>query len=275
MRIGIAGASGLIGRHLYQHLRKIGCDVMGTCYTHPQEGMTRFDITSDNFGIFDHCTHVVLSSAVTSIDECCIEHERACRTNVTKTRDLIDHLVYRNIIPVFLSSDQVFDGERGNYTECDPTSPINQYGRFKACVEDHLSSINQCIVLRLGKTYSPDLGVQSLYKEIYERLNQGGKVQAAFNQIYNLSTLEFTSSAIYQAMAAGLTGRYHLAEKVIMSRYEFALSIARSHGFDTELVESIDINLIGLKERRPLNTSLDVTKLSRELSLGGLNEKSP
>jgi dTDP-4-dehydrorhamnose reductase len=60
---------------------------------------------------------------------------------------------------------------------------------------------------------------------------------------------------------------YHLADKAIMSRFEFAKYIAKEHGFDQNLVEGIDFNSLPLLEKRALNSSLNVDAFNKAFGI--------
>ena len=68
--IGILGASGLIGRHLYAFFAQHGREVLGTYYSEKREGLIAFDVTEGDFSIFNRCSHLILSAAITNIDAC-------------------------------------------------------------------------------------------------------------------------------------------------------------------------------------------------------------
>jgi dTDP-4-dehydrorhamnose reductase len=261
MRVAVIGASGLIGSNLLARLTRHGIDATGTYFSTPREGLTRFDLARDRFQLFDNCSHVVISGAVTGIEQCFRKRELAHHINVTRTRELIDYLGDKGIRAIFLSSDQVFDGSRGGYLETDAKNPLNCYGLFKAVIEDHLASDSRHLVLRLGKTYSSSLAERSLFSEIYQRLKRGDTVSAAHDQIFNISEVQVVSRLIHRSIVSELTGLFNLAEARVMSRYQFALSIADAHGFPPRFVRAIEMASLGLPEIKGGNNSLNVEKI--------------
>jgi dTDP-4-dehydrorhamnose reductase len=264
MMIGILGASGLIGYHLYCFLKMNGLPAVGSYLSKKKEGLVKLDLLTDSFSVFDRCTTVVIAAGITDIDGCFRHKEEAYRCNVEKTIAFIRYLDERKIKPVFLSSDQVFDGIRGNYAETDQPDPQNYYGNFKLLVEQFIgNNIQRYLILRLSKTYSTNPADGGMYAEIYKKLACGKKVRAAFDQIYNPTDVEIICNGISHSMTSDLQGVYHLADKTIMSRYEFALRIAAEHHFERDLIEKIDFNSLGLPEKRALNSSLNVDKFNK------------
>lgn len=264
--IGIVGASGLIGYHFYKTLKSRREDVIGTYFSTEKEELIKFDFKRDSFSLFDKCKQVVITSAITNIDECFLNKDEAYKINVEKTIEFIKYLADRKIKPVFLSSDQVFDGKKGNNTEEDRPNPINHYGDFKLQVEEFMkNNLKNYLILRLSKTYSRNLKEHGMFAEIFLRLKKREKVKAAYNQIFNPTDIRMVCDGMYKAINMNLKNLYHLADHIIMSRYDFALSVANECGFNKDLVEPIDIQDLPLIEKRPLNTSLDVRKISEAI----------
>ncbi len=264
--IGIVGASGLIGYNFYKTLKIKKKTVIGTYFSVKRRGLVRFDLENDGFSLFDKCKQVIIASAITSIDACFLSREEAYRINVGRTKELIKYLADRKIKPIFLSSDQVFDGERGNYTEEDRPHPINYYGEFKLEVEEFIkNNLEDYLILRLSKTFDRNLREGGMFAEIFLNLKKGIRVKAAYNQIFNPTDVGLVCGGAVKATNINLKGLYHLADPKIMSRYEFVLSIASEYGFDKDLIEPIDIRTLGLIEKRPLDTSLNVKKINEAI----------
>jgi dTDP-4-dehydrorhamnose reductase len=104
-----------------------------------------------------------------------------------------------------------------------------------------------------------------MFAEIFSRLKRDEKVKAAYNQIFNPTDIRIVCDGMYKAINVNLNNLYHLANHMIMSRYDFVLSVADEYGFDKNLIESIDIRDLPLAEQRPLNTSLNVKKISEAI----------
>jgi dTDP-4-dehydrorhamnose reductase len=270
MSIGIAGASGLIGSNLFAFLQKKGQQVLGTYCSTCQQELVKFDLLEDDFSVFGNCKVVVICSAISNLDKCLLEKELAYQVNVVKTIELINYLARNGIKTIFLSSDQVFDGRNGDYAEGDEPNPVNCYGSFKLCVEEYLiNNIEDHLVLRLRKTYSTNIADGGMLADIINAFGRGGPVRSAYNLIFNPTDVSLVCNAILQSIEIDLKGLYHLADKTIMSRYEFACAIAKEYGYDPALVESIDFNSLPCIEKRALNSSLNVTKINKALCLTG------
>ncbi len=261
--IGIAGASGLIGYNFYRFLNCRGYDTIGTFYSNRKDGLVKFNLTSKDFSLFNNCSQVIIAAAVSNIDKCFIEKDKVRRINVESTIELIKYLSRKKIKPVFLSTDQVFDGEKGNYSTEDKPRPLNCYGNFKLQVEEFMKkNLQNYLILRLSKTYSRNLNEKSIFSEIYLSLSKNIKIEAAYNQIFNPTDVSMLCEMLIKALDLNLSGVYHIAEPKIISRHEFAVSVAQEFGFDKDLIIPADIRTLSfLKDTRPLNTSLIVSDL--------------
>lgn len=265
--IGIVGASGLVGGNLARNFSARGETVLGTYCAHPRPGLVPYDLRSGDARPFAGCRAVILSAQLGSIDDYRRRFDEARAAHLDGTIALARRLAECGVQILFLSSDYVFDGEKGLYTEEDPTLPATLYGQYKVLVEQAIrEATERHLIFRLSKTYSTRPGEGGAYLEIYERLAAGQRVKAAYNQIFNPTPVEFVCEAIHQCLERGLTGTYHLASECVMSRYEFALSIAERSGLSAGLVDSVDYRSFAFLEPRPLNTSLCVRKLRQALA---------
>ncbi len=91
-------------------------------------------------------------------------------------------------------------------------------------------------------------------------MKEGEKVKSAYNQVFNPTEVEFVCNGVFESVKMNLKGLYHLAKNKVMSRYDFALSLAEEHGFSKELIKPVDFNTLNLVEKRALNSSLNTKK---------------
>src|SRR3990167_3100968 len=136
MKTLVIGAQGFLGRHFLQAYRATDPTIIGT-------SRKELDLASPNLDALDLTgyTHALIAAAVTSIARCEKEKEATYQCNVTGTLELIRQLHQKNIVPIAFSSDYVFDGIAGDYTEDSPIHPLNEYGRQKAQLEKGIREI--------------------------------------------------------------------------------------------------------------------------------------
>ena len=155
----VLGASGFVGRHL---LRALGAEKgVGTCHATSLPGAIPFDALTDDIGtlIDEHGPfgRAYILLAESRIDRCATEPERTFALNVDSVCRIVDTLQKRGILPIFASTDCVFDGDHGGYGEADSAHPILTYGRQKLDVERYLAASGApYIAARLSKVVDAD-----------------------------------------------------------------------------------------------------------------------
>lgn len=266
--IGVVGASGLIGRHVYADMRAAGFDVMGTFFSTPQTDLVRFDVAQPTFSIFRRCRWLIVCAAVSRIDQCRLQPDHARTVNVEGTLALLRYALDNGTRVVFLSSDRVFSGAKGDYSETDLPDPITLYGEHKLAIEQFLhQSAPEALIFRLSKVFSPSAHESSLYRDVVSDLRERGRALAAVDQIFNPTPVSLVSKVLRAAMEKDLRGLYHLADRRVRSRFEFAREVATREGFDPAVVSPIEMRCLPIVDNLPVNTSLNVTRLEKDLNI--------
>ena len=147
MKVLITGSSGMLGRDLARVFGKenqvVGIDISGE----KQDDCSSFyraDITDPAKvnEIFDkeRPDLVIHAAALTDVDGCETDPEKAKRINTLGTRNIAEACGDIGSPLIFISTDFVFDGSKNSpYTEDEETNPINVYGRTKWEAEESLS----------------------------------------------------------------------------------------------------------------------------------------
>lgn len=266
--IGVVGASGLIGRHVCADLRTAGYNVMGTFFSKPQTGLIHFDVAQPTLSIFRRCRWLIVCAAVSRIDQCRVDPKQARAVNVEGTLALLHYALDHGINVVFLSSDRVFSGAKGNYSESDLPDPITAYGQHKLDIERFLQdTAPAALIFRLSKVFSPTVSEPSLYRDVTAQLRERGRTVAAIDQIFNPTAVSLVSRVLRVAMEKDLHGLYHLADRRVRSRFDFAREVAAREGFDPDVVVPTEMNLLPVVDNRPINTSLNVSRLEQDLDM--------
>jgi dTDP-4-dehydrorhamnose reductase len=116
----VLGASGYVGRHLYDYLLTKGVPAAGTYGFHQDSDLLPFRLGERDYSIFgqQRFSHVVFCAAsFATIDESYRHFEQAYDENVTCIKESLDVCFHRGIVPVYISTDNVFDGTNGNYAQ--------------------------------------------------------------------------------------------------------------------------------------------------------------
>lgn len=265
MSIIVFGASGFIGKHFFKYFSERGDSVFGT-YTHsPQEHLTHFNLETPDLKQLNinlkNVRYGIICSAITDMDSCKTDKEGTYRVNVTNTIKLLEQLFERGIVPVFLSSDHVFDGGKGNYSESDERKPVLVYGQHKKEVEDFLmQSSKKYILARIGKVYSLTSDKRDMITEYIRRLQENETLRCVADRLFSPSYVGDIVRAVDELLKKNLYGCYNIASPESFSRFEIALLIKKNWGIPTGKVIPCSFKDLHFSDNRPLNLTLNTEK---------------
>ena len=212
---------------------------------------------------------VVHAAALTDVDRCEREYDLAERVNRQATRTLSESARKASAYFLYISTDYVFDGEKGLYREDDQTNPISVYGLTKLRGEQSVeASGTEFCIARGSVIYGahPAAGKVNYALWLLENLRKGEHVRVLRDQhvspTLNLSFAEM----ILEALERRQTGIFHMAGASRVSRYDFAIALAGAFGLDSSLVEPVTMDEMKWVAKRPRDSSLDVSKATSLLS---------
>lgn len=280
MRILITGASGLLGVNLAIELARKHL-VFGTVFQHdldptavpfqviqcdllqPGEIERVLEISQPDWVI--HC------AALADVDACEIHPDRAAQLNTELPRQLASYVArggarQQSIQLVHISTDAVFDGRRGNYSETDSPNPIGVYARTKLAGEQAVFDVNPAaIVARVNLFGWGITGRRSLAEFFFYNL-QAGKSVMGFTDVFFCPLLANDMADILEKMLdRRLSGLFHLVGSECLSKYEFGVRIARQFGLDASLIQPVSVAQAGLRAARSPNLTLRNDKLAQAL----------
>ncbi|MDE7177484.1 MAG: sugar nucleotide-binding protein [Lachnospiraceae bacterium] len=267
MQYLIIGANSSIGSYLYKRMKEEGLDVVGTGHVRNiNDELIYYDILKDDIdsvlqGRMDKPVLAIICIAMAQIDQCLLERESAYQINVVKTKELIRYFTAQNIKVIYFSSEYVFDGVKGSYTEQDSTNPINQYGYMKEEMEKHIVEYEPTVcVFRISKVVHTERIDQNVLWQ-WEQLQKKHEIIRCIKG----NKMSFVSiEDIYQASCIvknmDLCGIYNISGDVSYSRKELAEKFFEMAGADEYKIEECEATEFGFKERRPMDVSLDNRK---------------
>jgi len=273
----ITGMSGCIGWNLAQRL-KSDYRVYGTYLDHPVEidrcESLAFDLT--NLGRLERlCTTIkprviVHTAALSNPDLCETERMLALTLNTFATRELarITSLLGSKLI--YLSSDLIFDGIKGMYSEADQPAPMNYYAKTKYLGE--LEATNNCgnyVILRLSLVYGHSGGLNENSLERMQRQVREGQKLRLFTDQYRTPIFAGDVVVALERIIAdnSVKGLFHLGGPDKMSRFEFGQQFCKAFRHPLDLLVPASLAEAKLLGRRPRDCSLDSRKATRVLNL--------
>lgn len=273
MKIFITGGSGLLGSKIAEIAVDKGYEVYSGYHSHkPEFGeAVKFDLANPESisGIIHEVKPDVIihSAALTDVDRCEKERDMAYRINAEGTGIVAGVAGELGSFLVYVSTDYVFDGERGMYREEDETNPVNHYGYTKLAGEQHCQDF--CIA-RTCVIYGarPASGKVNFVLWLIDRLEKGEGVRIVTDQLITPTLNTNLAKMILECAERRLKGIFHLAGATRVSRFEFAKEIAKVFGLDESLIIPSRMDEINWIAKRPRDSSLDVSK-----AVEYLNEK--
>jgi dTDP-4-dehydrorhamnose reductase len=209
---------------------------------------------------------IVHCAAATNVDWCEDNPEQAEAINVHASAVLADVASALNAHFLYVSTDAVFDGKKGDYLETDEPAPVNVYAKTKLAAERETLRLNPSALIARVNIYGWNAqNKDSLAEWILRRLENGADVPG-FTDVFFTPTLVNALIPVLFAMSERkLTGLYHVAGSEKISKFEFARKVAAIFGFDPARITPCNVNEVDLRAVRPLDISLNVGKTSRAL----------
>lgn len=270
MRILVTGAAGLLGSKLMElgseQLQIFGCDRVKPQGFYDGK-LYLLDIT-ERESVIDAVKDigpdwVVHSAAITDVDFCETHQEIARKVNVEGTRNIADAAGLAGAKMVYVSSDYIFDGKLGPYSEDDAPNPIGVYGRTKLDGEEEVKRSGAgSIIARSTVIFGHHaLGLENFATWAISKLKIGEKIRVVNDQFGNPTLADNCAQMILKLIEKNSYGTYNVVGKDYVSRYDFALKIADSFGFDKKLIVPVSSEELGQASRRPRMGGLKTDKI--------------
>jgi dTDP-4-dehydrorhamnose reductase len=278
----ITGANGLLGQKLCQHFfssfKTVATDL------HPQAFVSFPDLSYETLNMterrkvdfhvrFYKPSVIINAAAYTDVDACEINRDQAWAVNVGGVKNLINACQEHNSKLVHLSTDYVFDGENGPYSEDDPPNPVGFYGETKLESEKVIKESGvDFLIVRTNVLYGFGRKVKKNFLLwLLEKLSAGEKLKIVTDQFNNPTLADNLSECILEMVQRNLSGTFHIGGAEYLSRYEFALKVAKKFQFDTALISPATTESLGQKAKRPSRGGLKIDKAQKALKTKLLN----
>ena len=275
----IIGASGFVGAHLYAALGRAN----GIATYNRRQISEGIAFNAGSMRLADTVlkqhrglTHAFILHGITAIDACARDPAGTARLNVAGTQRAIDDLLEHGITPVFASSDAVFDGSRGLWTEDDVPNPVLTYGRQKRDVENYLlARTEKMLILRLSKVVGTRPGENCMLDDWPSKVEAGETIRCAQDQVLSPINVDDAVKVFLRLAEASHTGIFHVSGPEPVTRLKFLEAlIEETSQYRRVQARVIPCSLRDLQrdlnwaERRPLDASMSPRKLYAVLGHG-------
>jgi S-adenosylmethionine synthetase len=156
-KVLVTGASGLLGREVFNLYKEDGWEVTGLCFSKAVDGLVQHDVT-DSQATRDLLRQlkpnlVVHCAAQRFPDKMEENPEESWNLNVTSNRTLSQVTSEVGGRLIYISTDYVFDGSSPPYTADSTPQPTNKYGQSKLEGENVVRENPSNIILRIPVLY--------------------------------------------------------------------------------------------------------------------------
>lgn len=269
----VTGANGLVGSCAVERLAAGGAEVLAA-----GRGPKRFAATVEyveqdlaepealrTLIVRKKPKAVLHCAAMTDVDACERDPLSAWTLNVRSVEAAALGCREASARLVALSTDYVFDGERGPYAEDDAPNPRGVYARTKRAGEEAaLLLAGDRAVCRVAVVYSGRPGAKRTFATgVVEKLLANQPVKAFHDQIVSPTLADSGAELCLAVLRSGEQGIFHCAGGSAVSRVEFCTALARKLGAREDLIEPVSLREARLLAPRPLRCALRVDKVRR------------
>ncbi len=284
-KILITGSNGLLGQKLVSI-----CVVKGIDFIATSKGLNRnSDLLDDKYEEMDISSleqinkvldehkpdFLIHTAAITNVDYCELNPNECKEINVLASVKLFNACRKRNMHFQLLSTDFVFDGEKGRYNENDNVNPLSLYAQSKVDAENVLLDsdyINYSIV-RTIIVYGQanNLSRSNIVCWAKEALAKGEQMNIVYDQFRAPTWASDLAWACLRICELNKTGIYHICGPETMSVFEIVERIANHFDYSVDVLKKISSKTLSQPAKRPPKTGFDLSKAKKEL---GYNPKT-
>lgn len=274
MKLLITGSNGLLGQKLVDYCLQKEIDFIPTSKGEnrnskcPSELYQTMDITSRDEVmevISKHQpTHVIHTAAMTNVDQCELNPDECELINVKATQYLVEACNAVNAHFQLLSTDFVFDGEKGNYVEDDEVNPLSVYATSKvdaeAIVKNQSTTENSIVRTIIVYGNAESLTKSNIIAWAKSALEKGDPLTIVDDQFRAPTWAEDLAAGCMGVLEHQETGIFHVSGPETMSIYDLVIRIGKHFGLPTEQVSKISSTTLNQAAKRPPKTGFDLTK---------------
>ncbi len=269
MRILVTGASGLLGLNLCLHLvqeQKIFGTFQNSKLKKPPFKTVYCDLKDSRSieALIDKTRpeFLINCAAIANVDACESQPEMAQQINAEMPGKLAVISKKKGIHLTHISTDAVFDGKMGDYTEEDIPNPLSVYAQTKLDGERIVAAEYPNAIIARVNFYGFSLsGKRSLAEFFLNNLidkNQvNGFVDVMFSPLYVTDLVD----TLVRMIEKGLAGLYHVVSPESLSKYAFGVKIAEKFGLEKNLIQPRSVTEGGLLAARSPRLTLNIDKL--------------
>jgi dTDP-4-dehydrorhamnose reductase len=273
-KILVTGSNGLLGQKLIEKLvQNTKFEIIATA-----KGINRLpfktgykyfplDITvekeiSDLFEI-EKPDVVIHTAAMTNVDLCETKKEECWQLNVKAVEYLINACQSNNSFLIHLSTDFIFDGLTGPYTEEEVANPLSFYGWSKYAAEKLI--INSSIKWAIARTVlvygiAHDMSRSNIILWVKNSLETGKSIKVVNDQWRTPTLAEDLADGCILIAEKEAKGIYNISGKDLLSPFQMATMTADFFNLNKSLITEVDGSVFQQEAKRPAKTGFILDK---------------
>ena len=276
----VTGVHGLVGQYLLQlpelSIFNVVATSRGVCRVNEllNENIVYADLDiTDEVRIEELISYykpsIVIHLAAAAQPDWCEENQAACwEINVKATEYLVKATEQVNGFFIYVSTDFVFDGNGGPYTEADEVNPLNFYGKSKLAGEEIVKSISKAwAIVRTVLVYGNTIdGTRSnILTWAKNALVENRPIKVVGDQIRTPTYAGDLADGILKVAIQKAEGIWHISGKDTVSPHDIAIKVANYLSLDVDLITKVDASIFTQPAKRPLKTGFAIQKAINEL----------
>jgi dTDP-4-dehydrorhamnose reductase len=200
---------------------------------------------------------VLHAAAISGHETSANDPEQAFAVNVVATQEIARAASDIGARMVHISTDAVFAGTVGNYSENDEPEPFSYYGETKLAGEDAVrKAVEDHLVVRTNFFGWSETGRKSVLEFFVNSLRDGQNVRGYPDFIVTSIYVRALLESIWLLGEEGAVGTLHVASRDALSKYDYGILVAEQFGLDADLIA-----------RRGPDADAHAASRSRDLSL--------
>ncbi len=278
MKVLVTGANGLLGQKLVDLYAEKGDVELIATGRGPDRNVgsghtyCTMDITSQQEvnSVFEKYQPdaVINTAAMTQVDDC-EEHRESCwLQNVTAVEQLTKACAKHNAFLLHLSTDFIFDGEAGPYSEEATPNPLSYYGESKLASEQVLqNSVIDWAIARTVLVYGivRDMSRSNIILWVKKSLEERKEIKVVNDQWRTPTLAEDLAIGCALIVEQKAKGVFNISGKDLLTPYDMALKTADFFGLDTTSMTETDGSVFTQPAKRPPKTGFVLDKARKEL----------
>ena len=207
--------------------------------------------------------YIIHTAALTNVDHCERDKRLAWNINVEGTKHIAEIAQKINAKFIYISTDYVFDGDKEMYKEDDPTNPVDFYGETKLEGEKVVKDLGNYLIARPSVLYGWNPIKVNFVTWVMQELKKGKGINIVKDQFNTPTLADNLAELILELIERDETGIFHISGSERINRYDFAIKIAEIFNLNKDLIKPITSDQLNWIAKRPLDSSLDTSKISR------------